>query len=199
MSKYNIFILLLVVSLSGCVKKESTFFIKDPALGEGAIVYIYRPDSSSNIVISPDVLIDSEKKNKIENKTYMSVSLPPGEHAFNLDLSSRYDGKHSIDLVLNDGQVYFLRIDTKMKFKMNDLYERSFDIRNISAGVALSEINECKDMDEKIRRNAKASQRKTKLSESSENKEPEKENASILEDDPDSQFSTSKTRNPFSR
>ena len=194
----------MILSLFGCSTKIVKFSVIEPVMGEGAVVYIYRPNSLSNVVISPDVLIDGKKEFEIKNNVYTSLTLPAGVHAFNLALSKRYEGQHSIELELSDAEVYFLRIDTKMKFQMNDLYKRRFDILKISKDIALLEISECRDLHEKQNQHDKIVQKEKSLSPvldvtKVKTETVEKEKASILNDDPDSVFSISKTKNPFSK
>jgi len=195
---YILLALLLLTVLSSCMKKTVDFSVIEPVPGEGAIVYIYRPDSSSNSIISPAVLVDGKKKFEIENRTYRALNLPAGKHVFNLDLTKRYDGQHSIELILKDAKTYFLRIDTKMKFKMNDLYERRFDILNVPEDIALSEIIKCQNLDGKRSRSNFPGKR-NKSQPVLTSQKAEKKETSILADDPDAAFSTSKTKNPFSR
>jgi Protein of unknown function (DUF2846) len=201
---YYILVTLLISVLVGCSHKPVNFSITEPVSGEGAIVYIYRPDSMSNIVISPDVLIEGKKRFEIKNNAYMSINLPPGQYNFSLNLANRYEGQHSINLNLIDKGIYFLRIDTKMKFQMNNLYKRRFDVLSISKDRALSEIAECRNLNKKNARKKSvvlpAILEKQRMEDRPiEAPQVKEEDVSILTDDPDSEFSISKTKNPFSK
>ena len=199
MNKFYVFILLLIFVLSGCAVKSSNFSVIKPVSGKGAVVYIYRPNSMSNILISPDVLVDGDKKFKIKSSEYMAVYLPAGKHRFSLDLSGRYEGKHLIDLTLADAEIYFLRIDATMKFQMNEQYKRRFDILNVSNDIALTEISACRNSVKKKTTNTKVVQTAIEASPDLDSMETGTEGVSILADDPASMFSISKTKNPFSK
>jgi len=199
MNKSYIFIFLLAYLLSGCATKSSSFSVIQPVAGKGALVYVYRPNSMSNILISPDVLVDGDKKFKIKSNEYMAMYLPAGKHRFSLNLSKRYEGQHLVDLTLVDAKIYFLRVDAKMKFQMNDQYKRRFDILNVSNDLAVTEISECRHSGKKQDKNAVAAQTVIESSPGTESMEAETEGASILADDPASKFSISKTKNPFSK
>lgn len=188
----------IVFVVSACAKTTPEFLLHELTIDNEAIVYIYRPYSLSNIVISPDVYVAGEKKLEIKNNSYMAIQLAAGQYEFNLDLSQRYEGQHSVLMSLSPGKQYFLRIDTAMKFQKNDLYKRRFDITGVSDETALSEIRECKNLDnskQALARSEKASQNIPSLSTTIE-KETAKSQAI---NDPDSKFTISKTKNPFAK
>ena len=194
MVKSCILLFFTICTAFGCATKFEPFTVNKPVSGDGAIVYIYRPDSLSNIMISPAIFINGKKSSEIKNGTYISVSLPTGKHVFKLELGDRYDGQHAVNLMLKDAEVYFLRIDTKLKFKKNDLYERSFDISSVASSDALMAIRNCKKTDtnrQRLRPESMASEQKLKSSEN----EPD----TIFSNDEKSRFSISKTKNPFEK
>ena len=197
MNKAYIFIFFLTYVLSGCATKSADFSVIEPVLGKGALVYIYRPNSMSNILISPDVLIDGDKRFKVKSNEYMAMYLPAGNHKFSLDLTKRYDGNHLVELILVDGKIYFLRIDAKMKFQMNAKYKRRFDILNVPQNKALKEIAHCRDLGKKQNKSSQSAQ--AIVEDGLGSTKVGARNASILADEPDAKFSISKTKNPFSK
>ena len=199
--KFIFVCLSLIWTLSSCVSQTPQFIVPDPVSGQGAIVYIYRPDSIANILVSTAVLVNGDKKFDINNNTYMSITLPAGKHVISLDLEKRYEGLHLVEIDLADSQIYFLRVDTKMKFQMNARYLRRFDITNVTGELALTEIGKCRNLAATKSKPVTLS-KKSVVEESADpipqvNESPE--NESILTNDPDSRFSTTKTKNPFSR
>ena len=123
-----IFFLIISLSLSACLREQVRFVpVKSDEIGE-SIVYIYRPDNLSNIVISPDLLIDGKKEISIKNNSHVNFLLKSGEHNLRLELSDHYEGQKELDIQLKEGKVYFYKVITKMKFKMNQPYERRFDM-----------------------------------------------------------------------
>lgn len=200
MNKFICLVLPFIWSVSSCASSPTNFSVSKPGIGKGAVVYIYRPDSLSNILISPMVIIDGDKKINITNNSYMDFRLSAGSYQFRIEVSERYEGKHNIDLALNDGEIYFLRVDSKIKFKMNELYGRRFDISHVPNKQALSEIGECQNLAEKqTRKTVYVSKEAEKDSDGIMPEEVDQKPGSILIDDPASRFSILKTRDPFSK
>ena len=194
MIKFSGLLLIPVCVLSACAHKSSVFLALDSADDNEAIVYVYRPNSLSNIVVSPDILIDGKKKFESKNNTYMAMRLPAGEHQFRLDLASRYQGQHSVSLNLLPMQQYFIRVDTRMKFQKNNLYLRYFDIFNVSNDIAVKEIKSCRYIG---KRKLAVSRENPLLS--SEDEVLKAESKEVLINDTDAEFSILKTRDPFAK
>lgn len=179
-----IFISVLFIS---CAKKESNFILVKPVIEAESVVYLYRPDSMSNIMISPDVLINGDKKLEIKNKSYSYIPMSPGKHLIELKLAERYSGIQKLSLNLEQGEIVYLRVGTSLKFEMNKPYSRSFSLEMVESESALTEIE------------------KTKFIEI--NKSDESENSNLLNDVSNSsgsdvskdEFSIDKTRNPFGK
>ena len=105
--------------VASCTHHARNFIVLHPE-DHQTIVYIYRPASLSNAVISPMLLINGDKTINIKQDSYIHFKLSPGVYNFELELGQRFDGDHSIKLTLAPGQTYFLGIDTQLKFKKND-------------------------------------------------------------------------------
>ena len=129
--------------LAGCVTAVATF-IPEPNSATDAVVYIYRPDTLANILVTPPVIIDGTTVFNINNNQYRTLHLPQGQHRIKLDLADRYLGGHEITIDAANGQSYFLRIDTSLRHTQNRPYDRRFDIRQIVESEALTEIAQCK-------------------------------------------------------
>ena len=129
--------------LAGCVTAVATFN-PEPTSATDAIVYIYRPDTLANILVTPPVIMDGTAVFSILNNQYHTLHLPPGPHRIKLDLADRYLGDHEITIDAANGQSYFLRIDTSLRHTQNRPYDRRFDIRHIVESEALTEIARCK-------------------------------------------------------
>ncbi len=172
----------LVVLLSGC-SHQTTKFVPVSANSDHSVVYLYRPNSLSNVVISPSVLVNGNKTGSIKNNTYIQYQLAPGKHRFELDVAERFDGNKQLSINLETGQVYFLRVDTELKFKKNDLYYRRFDILKVEKSVALTEIANCQNVNKKRTETVVTDEPKLQ-----EKPDPERE-----------VYSISKSRDPFAK
>lgn len=180
--KFIILLPALSFLITACSVKNSTFIALKPSLKTGSLVYIYRPSSMSNAMVSPDLIIDGKKSFSISNNSYAYQYLPAGKHTFKLDLSSRFIGKTEYNLEVLAEQTYFLKTSTSLKFEKNKPYTRRFDLMLVPSNIALSEISEIPFIGDK---------------------ETEKTQKQITDMAPegvkDDQFSINKTRNPFSK
>lgn len=142
----NKFIALLssLLIVTGCSQAPASFNIRETQSDSTAAVYIYRPDTMANLMVSPDIIVDGVRQFSINNKQYQTLQLTAGTHQIQLALTERYQGEHNIILDMAAGQAYFLRVDTAMKFQQNRPYDRSFDIRLVTEADALSQIALCK-------------------------------------------------------
>ena len=173
----------MVISISSCSKKPSNFVEAKPENKTDSVLYIYRPHSMSNIMISPDVLIDGEKKVEIKNKSYFYMLIPQAKHSVKLGLTERFTGVQQLELNVEQGETVYLRVNTSLKFEMNKPYSRSFSIESVDKEQALDEIKKTRYADKKIET--------PELDQASKAKSHDEEKKSG--------FSTSKTNNPFSK
>lgn len=166
--------------LSSCSYNKPTFVALTPSIEDESIVYIYRPSSLSNAVISPMLKINGEENIEISNNSYSYVQLAADKYIFKLDLSKRYIGNTEIELDIKPQRTYFLKISTSLKFEKNKPYTRRFDIKQHHKDIALTEIKNIPYVGENKNQTTKKS-------------------SSITEKTKESQFSIDKTRNPFSK
>ncbi len=172
-----ILVLLAVLSIS-CIPKTSDFTEVKSEKDTEVVVYIYRPHSMSNIMVSPDLLVDNKKQTEIKNNSYSYILVPQGKHVIKLDLAGRYSGMQMLDL--NIKNTTYVRVNTSLKFETGKPYSRSFSIEKIKKEIALPEIRKTTHNNGYIKKIAK-----NKL----------KNDEAVKKD----QFSISKTRNPFGK
>ncbi len=181
-----VFIFVAMLLVNSCVVEQKKPFVPvAPSAEKGSVVYVYRPNSFSNVVVSPDVLIDGSKTFPISNNKYTYVYLQPGTHTLKLDLDERYKGDKEHVLEVEPGEIYYLRIDTSMKFKTYENYARTFSINRVDAAIGLNEINETRYIKPKM----PSKYLFDRVSESGESTPDKKE----------STFSIEKTTDPFGR
>lgn len=140
----NLIVVFALFSMVGCVSNQPKPGQIMAAAEKGSVVYIYRPASFSNVVISPGVLIDGKERFLIENDKYSFVYLSPGKHTIKLNLDKHYRGNFERQLDVQPDRAYFLRVDTAMKFVQGQPYIRSFDLKETAIETGLSDIKECK-------------------------------------------------------
>ena len=177
--------MLLMVFVSACASNKSNFVEVKPASESETALYIYRPYSMSNIMISPEIVIDGEKISEIKNSSHHYFLLPQGKHTVELDIEERYSGVQKAEVNLQQDKTVYLRVNTSLKFEQNKPYSRSFSLQVIDKESALTEIKETEYADKK-----KGNKREASINE----KDISSEN-SVIKD----QFSIHKTRNPFSK
>jgi hypothetical protein len=108
-----------------------------------ALVYIYRPGRTMIVPTSPGVLIDGEERILMKNNGYSFFYLPPGRHSFALLLSDRSEGLAHVNMDLQSGHTYFLKVDGDHdSFAM--FKSTAFRLLPVSEQNAREEIGECK-------------------------------------------------------
>lgn len=179
-----LFFLLALPGLAACTGAVKTTIRQPVEQYDGVLLYLYRPDSMSNILISPRLSVDGAGAFPFKNDHYTYLQLPAGDHRVQLLLSERYQGHHEFEFSAETGQVHYLRIGTKMAFRKNDLYVRRFDLQPVSAEIAREEMASCRYFS--LQAEDKADDPATGSVES----QPRAD---------DSSFSINKSRDPFSR
>ncbi len=174
-------LILSVLFLPACSHERIRFIPIEVNEAGKSIIYIYRQNSSSNIIVSPDILVDGKKQSLIKNNSYIHFFLPAGQHNIKLALNDRYEGQKELDVFIDEGHAYFFEITTKMQFRMNQPYLRRFDFYQVDKALALNEMQGIPSMKKKT----KTKKYFFKDSVSEDKKE-------------DASFSTQKTRSPFS-
>jgi len=133
--------------LTACsTTNNATIFIPQIAADNQAVVYIYRPFSTSNAMYSPDLYINDELKLSIKNGKNARFTQAPGHYKFKLEPDKNYSGVTSFSLNLSPGSTYFIRVDTSLKIKSALTYapyQRSFNLTKVDQQLAVKEIAEC--------------------------------------------------------
>jgi len=189
--------MLVVFILASCSVKTGTFNEVVTASSQDSVVYIYRPHSMSNVLVSPKMLIDGQQKFKIDNNSYRYVVLTdeehlkdhPVKHVFEIEVAERYSGIHRLRLNIEQGEKVFLRVSTLLKFEEKQPYSRSFTLEQIDRAIALNEIRETHY----------AGEHNTKKSNNPMNENSKTVETGINNSVPEDQFSISRTRNPFDK
>lgn len=172
-------LLLLSLLLSGCATNVAKFTEVKVSNDQQAIIYVYRPKSFSNAMVSPEFIIDGEEKLRIKNNSHSYMFVSQGKHQLEIELAEKYSGNRKVKIDAIAGSSYFIRATTSTKFEMNKPYTRIFNLELIEKSQALNEIN-------KTKYSAAESFVKEKLELDSGDKKTD-------------HFSINKTSNPFSK
>ena len=175
-------LLTCILFLVACSTSHDTkTFTPHNADNDNAIVYLYRPTAMSNAIYSPDLFVNEEYKLAIKNGSKTMMRLAPGQTLFEIEPDKNYSGQTVLTLVLEAGNLYFIRVDTSLQIKSTTSYEpyqRSFYLKPIDEQSAINQIEQC------CLSNKANSDKDVSI--------PEKESTS------DDAFSIDKTQNPFS-
>ena len=170
--------------------KKTSFIEVQPSIDKGSVVYVYRPDSFSNIALSPEIIVDGNKRIKLKNDSYNYIYLAQGNHLFQLDLTERYIGNKHINIDVSNNSSYYLKITTQLKFQKNDIYTRRFDMSIVDKDLALNEMR----YNQYVGENKASKQPENGKGNSAVSYENVSEEGVTIEE-----FNISKSRNPFSR
>jgi len=136
--------LTFLLLLTGCASTPVSFNSSEHVSDNLSVVFIYRPDTLANIMVTPGIQVNGTTSLSISNNQYQVLKLPAGQHHFKLDLTERYQGNIETTLETTNGRAYFLRVDSAMKFQQNRPYDRSFDIQPVAEAEATPQISLCK-------------------------------------------------------
>lgn len=140
-TRVKCFILVLAVLLaSACTNNASTFIAAPQLADSDAVVYIYRPSSSANFMMSPKVMIDDIEKFSIGSGDYRYVYLQNGDHTVGLKPADQYVTDAALAIRVEAGNSYYLRVGTSLKFEAETMNTRKFWIDIINEETARNEI-----------------------------------------------------------
>lgn len=143
MKSMRIAVLLSPLLLAACSASGPAFTAAAAPAVNSALVYIYRPSRIMIAPVSPGIVIDGEERILMKNNGYSFFYLPPGRHSFALLLSDRYKGLAHVNMDLQEGHTYFLKVDgDHSSFGM--FKSISFRLLPVSEQTAREEIGECK-------------------------------------------------------
>lgn len=183
MSFYKYPLIFFCIIISACSSQQSRFTPAETASENQATIYIYRPASLSNIVISPIVLLDEQTLFTLAANRYDYIHLNAGNHEFKLALGDRYTGNKQLNMNIEAGRSYYLKVQTSLRFKKNAPYTRRFDLLHMNADTAQGEI--------------RLTQQITSRQPTAEATRDETESNNNQQQPP--QFDLSKNRNPFAK
>ena len=136
----RVMFLSVVLFMAACSNKESTFVAAPQNVEKGSIIYIYRPSSSTNFMMSPKVVIDDNEKFKIGSGDYRYVYLQSGEHTIGLNPTDQYITDAAFTINVEADKSYYLRVNTLLKFEPEKMNTRKFWIDVVAEKEALTEI-----------------------------------------------------------
>jgi len=172
-----IFALVIFFMMLSCTTSVKKFVEVKPKSETDSVLYVYRPDSMSNIMVYPGVFIDGKKQFAINNNSYSYYHIKPGKHIIKILVESKYSGIHEVGFIIEPGEVKYIRISTGLKFEMHRPYSRSFNVEAVTSTQAKVEIQKLKHKGKDKRFSSK----------------------SQIKGAGDSRFSIQKTNNPFSK
>lgn len=129
-----------LLSASACSNRTSSFVAAPQDPDKGSVVYIYRPSSTANFMMSPRVVIDGNEKFQIGSGDYRYVYLQAGDHLIGLDPTDQYFTDPAKTLSVVNGKSYYLRVKTSLKFEPEKMNTRRFWIDLVEETEAMSEI-----------------------------------------------------------
>ena len=138
----QIVLLSAVLLTTACSNKASTFVPAPQDADKDSIVYIYRPSSSTNFMMSPKVVIDGNEKFNIGSGDYRYVYLQPGRHTLGLNPTDQYMTDAALELTVETGGSYYLRVKTSLKFEPDSMNTRRFWFEQVTEKQALGEIGD---------------------------------------------------------
>jgi len=131
-----------VLLMTACSNKESSFVVAPQPADKSSIVYIYRPSSSTNFMMSPKLVIDDNEKFNIGSGDYRYVYLPDGDHAVGLNPTDQYITDTPVALTVEANKTYYLRVKTSLQFEPDKMNTRKFWIEEVAEKQALREIGD---------------------------------------------------------
>jgi len=133
-------LLFVMLLMTACSNKESSFVAAPQAADRSSIVYIYRPSASSNFMMSPKVVIDDNEKFNIGSGDYRYVYLQSGSHTVGLNATDQYITDAAVTINVEADKIYYLRVNTSLKFEAEKMNTRKFWIDVVAEEEALTEI-----------------------------------------------------------
>lgn len=199
MNMVNKITLLAVLLFVGCATDNAVFIPAQPSEEKGSVVYVYRVSEFSSMVLVPEIVIQNNRGEqtrigKLGRGEYKRLYLLPGEYEIQLESIKYYAPGNALAIDIKPGSVNYIQVDASLKFETAThykAYQRKYDLREISASIALGEIANCIDIDSKaLKKNVrlKAGVGAT-----------EEVTGSAVNSDKDALFSIDKTADPFSR
>ena len=171
--------LLLLTACS--TTNNAASFSPAAAPSEQAVVYIYRPNVMANAIYSPDLYVNDEFKLSLKSGNSTRLLFNAGKYTFKVAPDKNYSGLTQLSINLMAGSTYYVRVDSTLKINNGieyQPYQRSFNLIDVNASLAIAQISECCTNKQKaFTNNTETITRET---------------------EPKEGFSVNKTQNPFS-
>ena len=149
----HVFIILLMsVFITACESSSKKFVVKEPSADKGSVVYLYRPRDVANVMLTPEIIVDGLAVQSLANGEYRQLYLSPGVHVINLLAVEGYTAEKQLSVKVKPESVHYLRLMSSLDMKTGARYsafKREFGVREVSAVVALNELDDCRDADAK--------------------------------------------------
>jgi hypothetical protein len=172
--------------LLGCAAGPSVFVPVASSAENAAVVYIYRPAKTANMMLSPAVSVADNKSFEMKNGQYKRLTLSPGKYTVRLAATAGNSPALEHDLEVAEAQIYYLRVEASLKLGPGEGYQpyrRKFELLSVPAEKAHVEIAACTDMDGRDQQKSVATEVDDKARGAGD----------------EAVFSVDKTANPFSR
>lgn len=134
-----------------------------------------------NFLVNPMLQLNGQNITALKNNSLYRFKLEPGVFLLQLKLPERYQGQHQQTVNADAEQHYYYRISSQLEFRKYQPYGRFFHLQPVETELALRELAGIPSVDSHA---ATATPGNTTEDDTQATKE--------------SQFSISKTRNPFS-
>lgn len=130
--------MILSLSLLGCGATGAPFIAVNEPTGDGANLYIYRPELAINCCVAPYILINNDKRGQLKNGGYVAFTVSPGQTT--VEAVNETVGFKSLKLTFDvqTGKSYFLRWSAAASMGFGSNNEKK-DISSASAEIFSSD------------------------------------------------------------
>ncbi len=173
-------LVLCCLVISACTSHPKPFELSGSHSDDKSNIYIYRPHAMANILVSPQLILNQAPLFDIKNNQHHVIALEHGTHRVSLKLTERYAGNQELLLEVGEQDHYFLKVTSTLEFRKNAPYHREFNIQQVPASTALTELASTHRYNEADRK-------------------PDVTNTSDTPVESGDRFSIQKTLNPFSK
>jgi len=132
--------LLVAICIAACSGKQTVFVPAPQSVDDYSVVYIYRPSSTANFMMSPTVVVNANEQFRIGNGGYRYIYLPAGRHELGLNPTDQYTTGAAVTLSVQANNSYYLRVNTSLRFEPDSMNTRRFWIEQVSGQMAVDEI-----------------------------------------------------------
>ncbi len=144
----RISILSCALLLSGCQATGQLYTSNQLPEGSGEVV-VYRPSNRVNIAGYPNLYVNDKKISGLMNGGYKSITLAPGQYAFELSNFWSWDGKQQWQATVQAGQKQYFKVESRLNSAHavgNMVYvSKTISITSVPESVAAIELREMKE------------------------------------------------------